>query len=135
MHNLLAAIVTTLTGSALSTDVGGRIYEGQAPEQAVYPNVVFMVVVSTPADTFTEQVEDTLVQFSLRSTSESLTEITTMYAHLRALFDDATLTVTGGTNVRTQRENLTPMWEDITTAAGTVGCRHWAVDYSIMVRS
>lgn len=135
MNALLAAIMTKLSGSSLATYVGNRIYLDEAPEQAVYPNVVFMIVTSSPRDTFTDRLEETLIQFSLRSTSESATEITTMYGYLTTLFDYATLTISGKTNVQTQRESLATMLDEITTPTGTIGCRHWAVDYSIMVKS
>lgn len=135
MRNLLTAIIAKCTGSALSTAVGGRIYEGQAPESAAFPNVVLMIIASIPDDTFTEALEQTVIQFSLRSTSQGLTEIATLHAALQALFDDAILTVTNGVNVMTTRDTLSTTMEDIVTPAGTVGCRHWAVDYTFTVQT
>ena len=134
MQNLLAAIMTRCSGSALSTDVGGRIFFDEAPEGSEFPYVVFRIVASAPQDTFKDAIEDTLVQFSLFSISEGAAEITAMYADLMALFDWSAITVTGGTCIWVVRQGLMPMLEDITTPAGTVGVRHWAVEYSIMVQ-
>lgn len=135
MNNLLAAIMTKCAGSALSTDVGGRIFLDEAPEGSEYPCVVLRIVASSPQDTFREWLEDTLIQFSLLSISESAAEITAIYADLMDLFDWQPLTVTGGTCIWMQRQGLVTMFDDITTPAGTVGARHWAVEYSIMVHN
>lgn len=133
MNNLLAAIMTKCTGSALSTDVGGRIFLDEAPEGSVFPYVVFRIVAGLPQDTFKSSIEDTLIQFSLFSTSAGAAEITDMYADLKTLFDWTALTITGGTCIWMMRQGFSTMFDDITTLAGTVGLRHWAVDYSIMV--
>lgn len=135
MNNLLAALITKLTGTALDTAVGSRIYLDRAPELATFPYVVFSIVSSVPQDTFMEDIEDTLIQVDLFSTSEGATEITTLYADLKAALKDQPLTVTGGTHLWLRQENLTTTVEDLTTTAGTVGVKHWSVDYSIGVQS
>ena len=134
MLNLLKAIMTKTTGSALSTAVGGRIYLDEAPACATFPYVVFSIVSSEPHDTFTEQLDDTLIQFSLYSTSTSVSEIAGVYDNLKALFRGATLTITGGTCIWCEQQHLETMVEDITTDAGTGTLRHWAVDFSLMVQ-
>lgn len=134
MNNLLAAIMTKCAGSALSTEVGGRIFLDEAPEGSVFPYVVFRIIASSQQDTFKNWIEDTLIQFSIYSISESAAEITAIYADLMALFDWSALTVTGGTCIWCVRQGLVTMFDDVTTAAGTVGARHWAVEYSIMVQ-
>ena len=131
MNNLLSAIMTKCAGSALSTDVGGRIFLDEAPEGTEYPYIVFMIVSDTPDKTFTEIYEDVLVQFSLYSASASAAEISTMYADLKALFDECALTITGSTLVWMWRSNLTTMVDEITTPAGTSTVKHWAVDFDV----
>lgn len=128
MKNLLTGIMTKTSGSALSTDVAARIYFGQAPEGAVFPHIVISVS-GTNEDTFTDRIDEFSVQFSLYSTDKGITEIGTMYADLRALFDDATFTITGNTLLRCQFQSFTTIDTDITTSAGTVGLRHWPVEY------
>jgi hypothetical protein len=127
--------MTKCAGSALSTAVGGRIFLDEAPEGSAFPYVVFRIIASSPRDTFREEVEDTLIQFSLFSTSESAAEVTEIYADLMALFDGELLTITGGTCIWVIRQGLITMFDDITTPSGTVGCRHWAVEYSIMFQT
>ena len=134
MNNLLAAIMTKCAWSALSTDVGGRIFLDEAPEGSTFPYVIFRIIASGQQDTFKDEIEDTLVQFSIYSISESAAEITAIYADLMALFDWQSITITGGTCIWVVRQGLITMFDDITTPAGTVGARHWAVEYSIMVQ-
>lgn len=133
MNNLLAAIMTKCAGSALSSDVGERIFLDVAPDGTEYPYAVFKIIAGTPQDTFKDTIEDTLIQFSLFSISAGAAEITDMYADLKALFDWQALTITGNTCIWVMRQSLATMFDDITTPAGTVGLRHWAVDYSMLV--
>jgi len=134
MDALLSALATKFAGSDLSNYVGGRIYFDRAPDRAVYPYVVYSIVSAAPQDTFTESLDDVLIQVSLFSSSGGGQEIATMYGYLKTLLDDAVLTVTGYTNIWTRREGMTTMVEDITTAEGTAPVKHWAVDYSVMMQ-
>lgn len=126
MNNLLPAIVTKMSGSALSTDVGGRIYLDQAPDGAALPYVVFSIIASYSEDTFAERIDETLVQFSLYSDEAGAAVITDMYSDLRSLLDDASLSITSNAHLRCQYQNLETMIES--------GVRHWAVDYLITKR-
>lgn len=134
MNNLLTAIMTKTSGSALSSGVSGRIFLDRAPDNTDFPYVVFFVVSSVPDWTFTNNYEDTLIQFSLFSASESAVEITTMLNDLKALFDDCSLAITGDTLVWFRRQNITTTVEDITTTAGTQSVKHYAVDYEVKVQ-
>lgn len=131
MNNLLSGLMTKLTGSALSTYVGGRIYLDEAPEGVVFPYVVFFIVTSSKDKTFSEEYREALMQFSLFSTSASATEITTMYNNLSSLLDECSLTITGYTLVWCREGNLSTMVDEITTPTGTASCKHWAVEYEI----
>jgi len=133
MNNLLASIMTKVSGSALSTDVGGRIYLDEAPDGCEMPYCVFFIISDVPDNTFTENIEDILIQFSLFSASQGATEITTMYTDLKALFDDCYLTITSNNHIYMMRQNLTTMVEDITTVNGERRVKHWAVDYGILL--
>ncbi|MDD5226811.1 MAG: DUF3168 domain-containing protein [Candidatus Omnitrophica bacterium] len=123
------------TGSAISSDVGGRIYLDQAPEGVEFPYVVFQVVSDVPNNVFNKTGENVLIQFSLFSSSEGAAEITDMYADLKTLFDDATLTITGSTCINMARVNTVTMVEDITTTEGAQAVKHWAVDYLITTQA
>lgn len=133
MNNLLASIMTKISGSTFSTDVGGRIFLDEAPHGSDYPYCVFFIVSDVPANTFSDLLDDILIQFSLFSESQGATEITTIYNDLVALFDNCSLTIATDTHIWMMRENLTTMVEDIETPSGNQRVKHWAVDYSIMV--
>lgn len=135
MTNLITAIMTKVSGSALSTAVGGRVYFDEAPQGCAFPYVVFFIVSGSPDPTFTDGIDDILIQFSIFSTSKSITEISGIYGNMKTLFDDCALTITGATHLWMERRNLSTMTDEITTTAGTVGIKHWAVDYSIMVKA
>jgi hypothetical protein len=135
MNNLLQAIMTKCSGSALSAGVGGRIFLDVAPDGTELPYVVLEIAGSAPQDTFTDAIEGVLIRFSLFSASPGATEITGIYANMKALFDYCTMTITGSTHIEMVRQSLTTMVDDITTPAGTVGLKHWAVDYSIMFQT
>ena len=132
MNNLLTAITNKFSGSALSSDVSGRIFLDSAPDNTEFPYVVFFIVSGTPEKTFTEHYTNTLIQFSLFSALEGATEIMDMYTDLKALFDDCSLTITGSTLVWMREQNLTTMVEDITVADASQKVKHWAADFSIM---
>jgi hypothetical protein len=133
VNALLTGITSKMAGSALATTVGGRIYLDEAPEGVAFPYVVFFPVNGRQVDTFKNKLDDILIQFSLFSTSKSATEITTMYNNLTALFDDAALSITGYTHIWMIRENFTTIVEQFTTPTGEASCKHWSVDYSILV--
>jgi hypothetical protein len=135
MKNLTTAIFAKCgVATDLYSDVGGRIYKGRAPEGASYPYVVFFLVSDMPAGTFTEDIEDVLIQFSLFSKTSSSTEIEDMFTHLKALYDDCSLSVTGNTFLYMHRQNTTAAIEDHTTPTGEAQVWAYYVDYSIMMK-
>jgi hypothetical protein len=135
LTNLLTALFGKITSSTnLYADIGGRVYLDQAPEGAQFPYVVVSIITGTTDDTFTDKIDDVLIQFSLFSTSKSVTEISTMYTDLRALFDNATMTITSNVFLSCKRQNIVTMVEEITTEEGTETVKHWAVDYNITLK-
>ena len=134
MKNFTTAIFGKISGSLFSTDIGGRLYKGQAPAGAVYPYAVFMLISDVPDKTFTENYEDATIQFSLFSSLPSSLEVETMFTHLKALYDECDLTITGETLVWMKRQNATLMVEEHTTPSGTMEVWHYVVDYSIYVK-
>lgn len=133
MNNLLTAIMTKTTGSALSTTVGGRIYLDEARENVVLPYVVFSIVSSDQTKTFTEHYTTIHIEFALFSSDPGATQITTMYNNLQALFDECALTITGSTLVWMKEVNLTTTMDGkATTISGTYGVRRWLVDFEVL---
>jgi hypothetical protein len=131
MKALSQAIFTKTTGSALDTALGGRIYKGMAPDGTVYPYAVYMLVSDVPDPTFTENLENVLIQWSLFSSASSSGEIEDLFANLKTLYDDCSMSITGETLLWCQRANSTLMIEEHTTPDGTVNVWHYAVDYDI----
>jgi hypothetical protein len=135
VNNLLDALSDKISSStALYADVAGRIFLDEAPEGSQFPYIVISIISGVPEDTFTEKLDDILIQFSLFSISKSVTEIADMYADLKTLFDGAMLTITGDTCIWCERTNLVTMVEEVTTKEGTATVKAWHVDYSIKVQ-
>lgn len=134
MNALLQAIASKISGSALSDAVNGRIYLDQYPDDeqpATFPYIIYFIVSSVPERTFTEYLSNILIQFSIFSTASSASEIANIYALLKALFDECSLTISGSTLVWMKEENLTTMTENIEASDASISCRHWTVDFEI----
>jgi len=68
------------------------------------PYVVYNLVSNVPDWTFTEDMENSLLQFSIFDDSSSSTTINTIYEKLTALFDWCVLTVEGYSHIYMKRE-------------------------------
>lgn len=134
MKNLSTAIFGKLSGSLLDTDIGGRLFKGQAPDAAEFPYVVYQIVSDVPDDVFAKKGESVLIQFSLFSSASGSTEIEDMYSHLKTLYDDCSMTITGATLAWFHRVSATLMVEEYTTTAGTQKVWHYAVDYEVTIQ-
>ena len=132
MKNLTKAIYAQLTGSDISSDVGGRIYKGRAPAGAEDPFVVFFVVTDMPDHTFSEDYENVIVQFSLFSITSGTTQIEDMFTHLKTLYDEKTFSITGSTLVWMRRANTVFSIEDHTTPSGTQQVFVYHVDFEVL---
>lgn len=134
MKALPTAIFAKMTSSTtLYTDIGGRLYYGEAPEGAEYPYVVFNDFTSLPEYPGTKTIEKIYYDFNIFSSAVGRTEIEDILTHLRSLYDDCTLTVSGYTLIYFIRETVQKMREDHTTPAGTIGVWHYSQEYSIQI--
>jgi hypothetical protein len=131
MKNLTTAIYGKLSGSALETAIGGRLFKGQAPEGTDYPYVVFFVASDVPERTFTEDYENVIVQFSLFSIASGTTEIEDIYSDLKTLYDEQSFSITGSTLIWMRRSQAVFLVEDHTTPSGTQSVWHYAVDFDV----
>jgi hypothetical protein len=132
IKNLFIALKGRLTAitNDLNTDIADRLYKDVAPQGAQFPYVVASLVTDVPDKTFTEDYSDVYVQFSLFSNDAgSTTELENMYAHLKELYDECELSVTGAYWVWMKRQNATRIDDDVTTENGTSHVFGYAVDY------
>lgn len=130
MKNLSPAIFGKLAGSTLDGLIGGRFYEGEAPQKAAFPYVVYSVVSDVPEYPGGKTIESVMVQFSIFSNTSGCVEADNILDALRALYDDCSLTITSNTLIYFIRENMTPMREAAETPEGS-GVWHYAQDYEI----
>jgi len=143
MQALIDAIKLKFQDSALYNAVGGRVYFDMADTNE-YPRVVYHIITSTPDDTFTENYDNTLIQFDLfAAKSADTTEITTMYQNLITLFsttrpDGSTarscqITLSTGEIIPIRHSNLVTLSEDFDEPLpdGTTGLSHFAVDFEV----
>ncbi len=118
MNNLKAAFQTKFTALVAGAhndffnDVSGQLYDTQADQDAKLPYAVLTIISDVPDYVFNGKAEDWLVQLSLFSDTSSATEIGNMYAHAKTLFDNATLTITGATQILLEREGSGALVKD-----------------------
>ena len=137
MNNLLQALMTKISGSAFSSDVGGRVYLDAVPADempATFPYCAFFIVSGTPDDVFAKKGRDILIQFSLFSVSAGAAEITTMYNDLHSLLDECSFTIISNVLSLMREANLTTMVDDITVNDASQSVKHWAVDFEVVTQ-
>lgn len=135
MKNLTTALFNKFTGSAFSTSVGGRLYKTRVPQNPTFPYAVYYVVSDAPQDTFTDHIEDVLIQFSVFSTASSSSEIEDILTNLKALYDNCLLSITGNTCVQMERTGgggLTDVPADV--EEGTGAYFQCDVDYEVIMQ-
>jgi len=114
---------TALTGEAHNsfyTAIGGRLYEGSAPDTAAKPYAVYFIVSAPKDKTFSEEYTDFSLQLSIFSSNSSSGEIKLAYHYAHTLFDEQPLTITGSTMVWMKEVNMYgPVPEELTTVSGT----------------
>jgi len=122
---------------AFWTDIGGRMYMSENPQGTVYPNATFNLVHNSNDWTFTDDFDNSLIQFNLYSMSKSAVEILDAEKKLRLLYDNCALASTdlGSTwaHVLMQRDGS---WLDkIPHPDGTGGGNIWryVIEYKVML--
>lgn len=135
MNALAAAIITKAASSDFLNAIGGRFRNGRAEDGEQYPYCVFLLPVSADPvwlSTFTEDIEDLVIQFSIFSALHAPSEAWTIHGYLNALFEECTLTITGSNLIHMARNNTTYIPEDHTVLGGLQRVHHVAVDYRII---
>ena len=111
MNALFTAIInhfklTPLTGFYLA--IGGRMYLNKAPQGATFPYCVYFVYADDNDPDFTDDHEEFQIQFNLFSQNNSALEAGQLLEHLKTMFDDAALTVTGWRHLEILRTSVLP---------------------------
>jgi len=116
------------------TDINGRLFDTEAPDTTELPFAVYFIVSDVNEDTFTEEIHEVYLQFSLFSDKSSSAEIKDMETHLATMLKDKVFTVSGWTVVTTRRVMANgPQVNPADVEAGTG--RYWQtdVDYTLTV--
>jgi len=112
MNVVLSAIYDRAVGNVndFATSIGNRFYFSRAPQNTVFPYCVYYLVTENYDYTFTEDMEEIVVQFSIFSEESSTSEIGTIYGYLRDRFDWCTLAIGGYTFLKMEREFAHRTW-------------------------
>ena len=107
MNALVTGIITKYNAHS---DLSGALSEMRflrASERRTYPYCVFFPVNERPLDTFTEDIENFLIQFNIYddAENESPNNIDTIKGYLWDCFDDCSLTVSGYDHIFMHRRN------------------------------
>jgi hypothetical protein len=131
----LYTVFTELTGgahNAFYNSIGGRLYDTLAPDGAEMPFAVYLIIAATDDDTFSENMLEVLVQFSLFSNASGSTEIKNMDTYLTSMLKDKVFSVTGWTVATTLRVQANgPYIIEADEAAG-VG-KYWQTNIDFVV--
>lgn len=104
MIDLFYAIYIKYQGSPLASELTG-FYNTQADKNAVYPYGVFQLISAVPDWTFTEEMENCLVQINLFSDTVDAEEICSLYKTLKTAFDFSDLDIVNYEMISIVREN------------------------------
>ena len=96
------------SNAALKAVVSG-MYFTEAPQGTAYPYIVYHKISGVADYTYTEDMENVIIQFNIFDDHNSSTTINDIYTKLTALFDWCSLTVVGWDSIYMKREldNLT----------------------------
>ena len=90
--------------AALKAAISGGLYNTKAKQNVAFPYGVFFLISDVPDWTFTEEMENFLIQFNLFSKTSDTAEIHTALSKLMLCYDWSSLTVTGYTHIYMKRE-------------------------------
>ena len=111
MNSLFQAIYNKFnatTSHGAYTNIDGRFYLNNAPQNTTFPYVVYFSVSDINDLDFTEEHEDFLIQFNIFSQNNSAIEAGQILTNFKSLFDNCSLTVTGWRHLQFQRSLVMP---------------------------
>jgi len=109
MECLFKGIWNKYNGNTALKAVVSGMYLTEAPQGTVYPYIVYHKISGVADYTFTEDMENVIIQFNIYDNNNSSTTINDIYTKLTALYDWCSLTVAGWDSIYMKREldNLT----------------------------
>ena len=119
---------TAEPANSLYTALGGRLYHAEAPQNATFPYAVVFIVSHEHDWVFDDEFEEALVQFSIFTNERSAVTAGTLWGYLKSLYDDATITVSGYTQISMIRGQSRLIRDE------TGNIWHYSVDYDVMVQ-
>ena len=114
-------------------DVNNQLFKGRAPDSVSFPYAVFRVITTIPKRNFIDNYNGVVVQFGLYSSTSETTQVENMFSHLKALYDECSMSITDETLIWFRRVNAVFQVEDHTIPSGTQRVWAWYVDYRIIV--
>ena len=109
MQVLFTGLYAKYNGNAALKAVVSGMYFTEAPQGTAYPYIVYHKISGVADYTYTEDMENVIIQFNIFDDHNSSTTINDIYTKLTALFDWCSLTVVGWNSIYMKREldNLT----------------------------
>lgn len=104
MTDLFNALYTAYEASGLASPLSA-FHNTLAPEDAVFPYGVFSLISNVPDWTFTENLENCLIQINLFSNTVKATEVCALFTLLKTTFDFLDLTIANYETISMIREN------------------------------
>jgi hypothetical protein len=118
-------------------DVNGRLFWKKAPagtSLADGPYAIFFSASDVNEDTFTEEIRDDFIQFSLFSGESSDDKILDMDEHLTALLNGKTYAITGARVTMLRQQGNGPVAVSEATEMGTEEYSQTDVDYKFSIQ-
>lgn len=132
MTPLLTGIYTLFAAephNTFYTAIGGRMYHAEANQGATFPYCVVSTISHEHDWNFTDTFENVLVQFSIFTNESSASNIGAHWGKLIALFDDASITVSGYSQVNLYREQSRLLRDPGNNVW------HYATDYEVVIQA
>lgn len=105
MTDLFAAIMVRYAAVPLKDSLTGGLWNTEAPQETAFPYGVFALISDVPDWTFSENLENILLQFNLFSDTSDPVEICALFELLKTAFDFHELTIANYETVSMIREN------------------------------
>ena len=110
--------------------IGGRLYQFEAPDDAEYPYCVYSHVSDFQIDTFSADIDNIIIQFSIYSEKSSKQELLDTMTYLKSALNDCNLTISGGYVITFFWLNDSILVDEVNTPAGIQEISIFTCDFS-----